>query len=143
MSEHVFPGLTRVKVVVPEHLRERLRAFLEEKGWTVEEGVKILLAYGADRVTAGPPDLETVHNEWSAARAELAVLRHRAYVADEAVRSLRLNVTGLAAANRQFPRSIADQQARRDRLREALRRVDGRGDGGVPVPADSGDGTAG
>jgi hypothetical protein len=130
MSEYVFPRLERVTVTVPEHLRARFRAFIEAKGWTVEEGVKILLAYGVERLKALPVSLEAAHNEWSAARAELAVLRHRAYVADEAIRSLRLNITGLEATNRQFRHSLAQQRARRDHLREELRRVDGRGEGG-------------
>ncbi|MDQ7857752.1 MAG: hypothetical protein QN174_00330 [Armatimonadota bacterium] len=130
MSDYVFPRLERVRVTVPEHLRERFRALVEEKGWTVEEGVKILLAYGADRMTVSSMGPDAAHNEWSAARAELAVLRHRAYIADEAIRSLRLNVTGLEASNRQFQRSLADQRARRDRLREELRRLDD-GDGGT------------
>lgn len=143
MSDYVFPRLERVRVTVPEHLRERFRALVEEKGWTVEEGVKILLAYGADRMTVSSMGPDAAHNEWSAARAELAVLRHRAYIADEAIRSLRLNVTGLEASNRQFQRSLADQRARRDRLREELRRLDDGGGGTAQARAGHRDRAAG
>jgi chromosome segregation ATPase len=126
VSEPVFPQLERISVGIPGRLRDRFQAFIQEKHWTAEEGVKILLAYGADRLTAPRLSPDLAQDEWSAARAELAVLRHRAYVADEAIRTLKLNITGLEATNRQFERSLAQQRARRAALRRELERMDGR-----------------
>lgn len=120
MREVVSPYIERVALTVPEHLRERLEAFAREKGWTVEDGVKILLAYAADVASGHQFTPEETYNEWAAARAELAVLRHRAYSATEASRTMKLNLAGLEAKNAQFRRSLQTQYARRDRLRKAV-----------------------
>jgi len=125
-------------VRIPAGLRARFEAFVRERGWTPEEGVKILLAYAADVLTASERPADQLHNEWSAARAELAILRHRAYLADEAIRTLRLNITGLEASNSQYQRSLAMQRARRDRLRQAVAELEaslsGRSFGSPPTP---------
>lgn len=120
MSEVVFPQVERAAVEIPTHLRARFEIFIAERGWTPEEGVKILLAYAADVLTSSERSAEQIHNEWSAARGEMAILRHRAYLADEAIRTLRLNIAGLEASNSQYQRSLAIQRARRDRLRQAV-----------------------
>jgi DNA repair ATPase RecN len=105
---------------MPRVLGERFADFIREKGWTAEEGVKILLAYGADALTLPDRTFSEVFNEWAAARAELASLRHRAYLADEAIRGLQMNITGLEATNAQFQESLALQEARRARLRRVV-----------------------
>lgn len=120
MSDVIFPPAERVAVPIPPDVRTRFDAFVEEKGWTPEDGVKILLAYGAGALMASTIPPEEAYNEWAAARAELAVLRHRAYVAYEAIRSLKMNITGLEAKNSQFVRSLQMQHTRRERLRQAL-----------------------
>ncbi len=125
ISDVVYPPVERVGVPIPPALRAHFDAFTQERGWTLEDGVKILLAYGADALTAHIIPPEETYNEWAAARAELAVLRHRAYIAYEAIRSLQMNITGLEAKNQQFERSIAMQQARQKRLRRALVDLEG------------------
>lgn len=130
--------MERIAVPIPARLRTRFEAFIRERGWTPEEGVKILLAYAADALTASERPTEQLHNEWSAARAEMAILRHRAYLADEAIRTLRLNITGLEASNAQYQRSLAIQRARHDRLRRAVAELEASlistGDGAGPRP---------
>ncbi|MDR7417646.1 MAG: hypothetical protein QN178_01895 [Armatimonadota bacterium] len=116
----VFPPTERITVEVPEEIKTEFDALIHRMGWTREEGIKILLAYGADTLTRAERSPDEVYNEWAAARAEMAVLRHRAYVAAEAIRSLSLNITGLTASNSQYQRSLAVQRARRDRLRRAV-----------------------
>lgn len=120
MNDLVFPPVERVAVPIPSHLRQRFEDFVREKGWTLEEGVRILLAYGADALTRHRFTPEETYNEWAAARAEYAVLRHRAYIASEAIRTLTMNIAGLKAKNAQFERSLQQQYARRERLRQAL-----------------------
>lgn len=120
MSEVIFPRIERVTVAVPSALRARFEAFIEEKQWTPEEGVKILLAYGADAVMQDRRTAEDAYGEWAAARAELSALRHRAYLADQAIRTLKMNIAGLEASNAQFECSLSQQRARQDRLRQLL-----------------------
>ncbi|MDQ7850840.1 MAG: hypothetical protein QN152_09760 [Armatimonadota bacterium] len=119
-SQVVFPPLRRLRVCLPPDLGRRFAHFIREKGWTAEEGVKILLAYGGDALTLPDRTFAEVFNEWAAARAELAALRHRAYLADEAIRGLQMNITGLEATNAQFRESLAQQEARRARLQRTL-----------------------
>ncbi len=64
----------------------------------------ILLGYGAPVHLLPPPDDPL--RALGAVRAELATLRHRAYLADEAVRSLRMNLVGLEASVTQARRSL-------------------------------------
>lgn len=126
MSNLVFPPMERITVTVPGHLRERFERFVREKGWTAEEGVRILLAYAADAVAEHDFTPEETYNEWAAARAEFAVLRHRVYAASEAIRTMKMNITGLQAKNAQYERSLQVQYARRDRLLQGLAEQDQR-----------------
>ncbi len=112
--------MERVTVVIPPELAGRFESVIKKMGWTREEGVKILLAYGADALTSETRSAEEIYNEWAAARAEMAILRQRAYTAAEAIRTLKLNTTGLEASNNQYRQSLAVQRARLDRLRRTL-----------------------
>lgn len=138
----VFPPLRRLRVRLPRDLDERFVRFIQEKGWTAEEGVKILLAYGADALTLPDRTFAEVFNEWAAARAELAALRHRAYLAGEAIRGLQMNTTGLEATNAQFQESLALQEARRARLLRTLAELEAQlaaPSHGQPQPQDAPD----
>ncbi|MDQ7829649.1 MAG: hypothetical protein QN122_12975 [Armatimonadota bacterium] len=134
----VFPALARLAVAIPGALLERLEAFVAERGWNLQDGVRILLAYGAALHAPGPgdPTAEETVNAWGAARAELALLRHRAYLADESVRTLRMNVTALEAANAQYRRSLPAVEAEVARLAAAVRALEARCDeqGVTPPP---------
>jgi hypothetical protein len=116
----IFPSLHGRKVRLPSDLQRPFTRFIREKGWTPEEGVKILHAYGADALGVSDRTSEDVYHAWAAARTELAALRHRAYLADEAIRGLHLNITGLEASNAQFAFSLRRQETRRDLLRHTL-----------------------
>lgn len=120
MAKDSLPPLRRVALSLRGPLAERFEAFVRTKGWTPQEGAKILLAYAADLAVPRRRAPEEVRDEWSAARSELAVLRHRAYLAEDAIRTLRLNITGLEKSNLQFRASLAHQRARRERLRRSL-----------------------
>jgi chromosome segregation ATPase len=69
---------------------------------------------------------EDVFNEWSAARAEMALLRHRAYSADDSIQILEMNVTGLEASNAQFERSLPRVEAEVARLQAEVRDLEER-----------------
>lgn len=120
MSDVILPPIDRVSVPIPSQLRPRFDAFIREKGWTQEEGARILLAYAADAFVDRQLTTEQTYNEWAAARAEYAVLRYRAYIAFEAIRTLKMNIAGLEAKNAQYERSLQLQYARRERLRQEL-----------------------
>jgi len=64
-----LPPLQWLRVCMPRILGERFAHFIREKGRTAEEGVKILLAYGADALTLPDRTFSEVFNEWAAARA--------------------------------------------------------------------------
>ncbi len=100
-----------VYVPLEEEVAARVRAIAEQEGWGEEEALRILLGYGAAvHLFSAPEDpLRAV----GAARAELATLRHRAYMADEAVRALRMNLVGLRASVAQARRSLAYWESRR------------------------------
>ncbi|MFN3284712.1 MAG: hypothetical protein ACK45F_00345 [bacterium] len=103
MDEHDV--LVTVHVPLDEEAAREVDAILRAEGWTEEEGLRILLGYGA-AVHLWPPP-EDALRALGAARAELATLRHRAYRADEAVRGLRMNLVGLQASVEQARRSLA------------------------------------
>jgi chromosome segregation ATPase len=132
MKVYVFPRLARLRIELLDELAERLRAFADARGWALGEAVKILLAYAADTREHRARTTGQISNEWSAARAEMARLRHRAYSADEGIRSLQMNARGLEASNGQFQRSLPQVETEVARLQaevDELRRVQaGRGD---------------
>lgn len=138
MTHLVFPPRVRLVVAIPDALLERLEAFVAERGWNLQDGVRILLAYAAALHAPGTcgPTAEETMNAWGAARAELALLRHRAYLADESVRTLRMNVTALEAANAQYRRSLPAVEAELARLSTEVRTLEARCDeqGMTPPP---------
>ncbi|MDR5684077.1 MAG: hypothetical protein QN163_08640 [Armatimonadota bacterium] len=103
--------LTTVHIPLTEAAVQEVRSVLEAEGWNEEEGLRILLGYGAAVRLTPPPDDPL--RALGAARAELATLRHRAYLADEAVRGLRMNLVGLEASVAQARRSLAYWEHRR------------------------------
>ncbi|MDR7416339.1 MAG: hypothetical protein QN193_01965 [Armatimonadota bacterium] len=113
--------LATVHLLLEEDLWAEVESVLRAEGWREEEGLRILLGYGAAVHLDGPS--EDPLRALRTARAELATLRHRAYLADEAVRGLRMNLTGLEASLRQARRSLdrLEREIRvlRDRAREA------------------------
>jgi hypothetical protein len=119
-TEADFPPMESLTVIIPRGLRGRFESFVHKMGWTPEEGVKILLAYGADVLVGQARSAEETYEAWASARAEMAILRQRAYIAAEAIRSLTMNITGLSASNDQYRRSLAFQRARRNRLRRRI-----------------------
>jgi FtsZ-binding cell division protein ZapB len=120
MSEMTFPPIERITVVIPPELVSRFESFVSKMGWTREEGVQILLGYGADVLAGQVRSAEETYDDWAAARAEMAILRQRVYSATEAIRTLKMNTAGLEASNNQYRQSLAVQRDRRDRLRRAL-----------------------
>ncbi|MCS7173653.1 MAG: hypothetical protein N0A24_09840 [Armatimonadetes bacterium] len=121
--------LATVHVTLDEETWTRLEAVLRAEGWGEEEGLRILLGYGAAVYLDASP--EDPLRAWGAARAELATLRRRAYLADEAVRGLRMNLTGLLAAVRQARQSLERLEQELRTLRERAREK------GVSVPKPS------
>lgn len=104
MDEHDV--LVTVHVRLDEEAAQAVDAVLRAEGWAEPEGLRILLGYGAAVHLWPAPD--DALRALGAARAELATLRHRAYLADEAVRGLRMNLVGLEASLEQARRSLAE-----------------------------------
>lgn len=123
----IFPPMAEVRIALRPGTRRELEAFVREKGWTLDEGVKILLGYAAAVARSAHLSPEQVSDELGAARAELAVLRHRAFTAGEAIRALRMNATGFEKSLEQFTRTIPrlerEEQALRARLQQLLDRA--------------------
>jgi hypothetical protein len=85
--------------------RQAFERFLEVMRWPAEDAAKILLAYPAAIADGEGLSPEQAREALGAARAELATLRHRAFMADETIRTLEMNVAGFTAAIAQFDRS--------------------------------------
>ncbi|MDR7414368.1 MAG: hypothetical protein QN202_09315 [Armatimonadota bacterium] len=98
--------LATVHVSLDAEAAQAVDGVLRTEGWTEPEGLRILLGYGAAVHLWPAPD--DALRALGAARAELATLRHRAYLADEAVRGLRMNLVGLEASVEQARRSLAE-----------------------------------
>ncbi|HXF81799.1 MAG TPA: hypothetical protein VNN19_03485 [bacterium] len=115
----VFPPMGRVRVRLHGKTRRDFEALIRERGWTAEEGVKILLGYAAALARADRLSAEDRRHELGAARGELAVLRHRAFMADDAMRTLTMNVTGFEKSLEQFEKTLPrlDRQERELRAR--------------------------
>ncbi len=97
--------MVTVTVSLDAPLWEQVVVLARAQGWSVPDAVLILLGYGAavhlDELTDDPVAA------LGAARAELALLRHRAFSAGEAVRDLQMTITGLTASIAQAERSLA------------------------------------
>ncbi|MDR7483218.1 MAG: hypothetical protein QN183_11625 [Armatimonadota bacterium] len=102
----VFPPMRSIRLRLDGELRQELEVVIRERGWSVEEGVKILLGYAAAASRAAHPSPEETRNELGAARGELAVLRHRAFMAEDGIRTLRMNITGFEKSLEQFEKSL-------------------------------------
>jgi|DewCreStandDraft_2_1066082.scaffolds.fasta_scaffold01628_13 hypothetical protein len=98
--------VVRVHVTLDEATWTQVVEVMEAQGWREEETIRILLGYGL-AVYEGVPQGDLLH-ALGAARGELATLRHRAYVADESIRALEMNITGLTASLDQGRRSLTD-----------------------------------
>jgi hypothetical protein len=120
MNRVIFPPVVHVTVDIFPDLQARFEDLVRDKDWKPEEAARILLAYGAETLAGHRLSSEETYNEWAAARAEYAVLRHRAYTASEAIRTMKMNISGLQPKNAQYKRSLQQQYARRERLRQAL-----------------------
>lgn len=105
----------RVQVALDEATWAQVVEVIRAQGWREEEGIRILLGYGF-AVHLGTPRDDLVH-ALGAVRGELATLRHRAYIADESIRALEMNITGLTASLDQGKRSLADLEENLSSLR--------------------------
>ncbi len=103
MSEE-YDVVVTVRLVLDDVTRAEVEPVIQAQGWRPEEGLLILLGYGA-AVHLDPPEQDLLHAV-GAFRAELATLRHRAFRADETVRALRMNLAGLEASVAQAHRSL-------------------------------------
>ena len=115
------PVRVRVRLLSSEQ-RRAFERFVEVMRYQAEDAAKILLAYPAAIAEGNGFSSEQVCEALGAARAELATLRHRAFMADETIRTLEMNVAGFTAAIAQFDRSLPLLAGRRDAL---LARCDG------------------
>jgi len=113
---YIFPRMAALTVHLRPPLRRAFEALIAERGWTPEEGIKILLGYAAAVARGRRLSLEEVRNELGAARGELAALRHRAFTADDAIQALRMNVTGFEKSLDQFARTLPRLQHEHDVL---------------------------
>lgn len=142
---YIFPRLEGLTVRLRPPLRREFETFIAERAWTPEEGMKILLGYAAALARAPRLSLDEVRNELGAARGELAALRHRAFMADDGIQALEMNVTGYEKALDQFERTLPRLQHEHDSLQahgvasveEAIRRgIEVPPEEPMPVPAE-------
>ncbi len=110
-----------VRLFLDDALWAEVESVIRAQGWREEEGLRILLGYGA-AVHLDPLEEDSLA-ALGAIRAELATLRHRAFLADEALRTLRMNRTGLAASLAQGHRSVRRMQRELSDLRERARKA--------------------
>lgn len=129
VSQIVFPAMAKLRLKLQGEVRREFETLIRDKGWTPEEGVKIMLGYLAAARSRQLSPVEA-RDELGAARGELAVLRHRAFMADDAIQTLKMNVTGFEKSLEQFAKTLPrlereerELHARLDRLlAEAARR---------------------
>jgi hypothetical protein len=122
-ARYVFPEMARVEIHLDGALRREFEVLIREKGWTAEEGVKILLGYASAVARHGRLSAEEARNELGAARGELGVLRHRAYMADDGIRTLKMNVTGFEKSLEQFEKSLPRMEWEPQELQATLDRL--------------------
>ncbi len=92
---YVFPSIDRITVYLSGSLLHRIEPFARQRGWTVEQSVQAVLAYAAAAARGNRLSPEAARNELAAARSELAMLEHRAFVAEDIIQSLRIHLTSL------------------------------------------------
>jgi len=109
----LFPTLERVSVRLCGSSLNLFEQFVRMMEWPAEDAVKILLTYSLVIEKGRGLSPEQVRDELGGARAELATLRHRAFMADETIRTLEMNVTGFTAAIEQFEKSLPALEQRR------------------------------
>ncbi|MDQ7819044.1 MAG: hypothetical protein QN173_05930 [Armatimonadota bacterium] len=97
--------MVTITLVLEPALWARVLDLARAQGWSPEDAVLILLGYGAAAHADGHE--HGAADALGAARAELALLRHRVFEAREAVRDLQMNVTGLTASIAQAEKSLA------------------------------------
>jgi len=119
----IFPPLASVRLPLDGGLRHEFETMLHERGWTEEEGVKILLAYAVAAARAPRLSPEQSRDELGASRGELAVLRHRAFMADDGIKTLRMNVTGYEKSLQQFEKTLPRLRREEQDLRARLERL--------------------
>ncbi len=110
-----------VHLVLDEATWHEAASVIRAQGWREEEGVRILLGYGA-AVHLDPPAQDPLH-ALGALRAELATLRHRAFLADQSVWALGMNRAGLEASVAQARRSVVQLEREVAELRDRARRA--------------------
>ncbi len=119
-AQPIFPPLKQVRICLREDFLDRFEAFVREAGWLVEDATRILLAYPAVVAMGSTLSPEGVRDELGAARGELATLRHRAFMADDTIRTLKMNVAGFAAALQQFEKLLPELEREEASLRTRL-----------------------
>lgn len=112
-AAYLFPPLGRVRLRLCGSCLNLFEQFVRAMGWPAEDAAKILLAYPLVIEKGKGLSPEQVRDELGGARAELATLRHRAFMADETIRTLEMNVTGFTAALEQFERSLPTLEQKR------------------------------
>lgn len=120
---YIFPPMAGLMVRLRGPVRREFEALIHEKGWTTEEGVKILLGYAAAVARGSRLAEEEAHNELGAARGEMAALRHRAFMADDGIQTLKMNVTGFEKMLEQFEKSLPRLERENEELRQHLERL--------------------
>ncbi len=119
-TERTVPSLTQVSIRLHGTMLARFEAFCRAAGWPPEDTVRILLAYPSVVKRGSGLSPQEVRDEMGAARGELATLRHRAYMADEALRTLEWNITGFTASLQQFEKLFPSLQREEAALRARL-----------------------
>jgi hypothetical protein len=93
-----------IRVGLPDATWVEAQEILSAQRWREEEGLGILAGYGFGVHVESYA--EDVLYAFGAARGELSSLRHRTFMADDAVRNLKMNLTGLRASVQQARRSL-------------------------------------
>jgi septal ring factor EnvC (AmiA/AmiB activator) len=140
MPAEPAPRPVRVRIRLSPEQRRAFHSFAEAMGWPAADAAKILLAYPAAIAEGADLSPAETREALGAARAELATLRHRAFMADETIRTLEMNIAGCTAAIAQFDRSLPLLAARRDALQARWERLAAEaGARGVAVPEEPDD----
>jgi hypothetical protein len=110
-----------IRTELPDAAWVVAQEILSTQRWQEEEGIRILAGYGFG-VHVDAPAEDLLH-AFGAARGELSSLRHRAFMADDAVRNLKMNLTGLRASVQQARQSLERLQEEVAALRKQAQLV--------------------